>query len=208
MILKRAIKEQLAAFIVLPNKFVHPLVEDISVKSLKYVPPIGVVRLEVIEAKNLRKADVGMLGMGKSDPYCNITIGDHEFTTKVIQNTINPKWNYICEAVVQSQGHYIEIEVMDQDQGLKDDFLGRTQLSLSTIAKEEIFESWLKLKDTKTGSILVRCTWLLLTDSKDILEDETNERQIIKSKYEPFITRDDKQNIFGSIATILIFLDR
>ena len=60
--LRKAIKEQLAKVLVLPNKYVHPLVTDFKAQTIKFIQPIGVVRLEVIEAQHLKKSDVGMLG--------------------------------------------------------------------------------------------------------------------------------------------------
>lgn len=57
----------------------------------------GVLRVRVIEAKQLMKMDVGVLGMGKSDPYAIVTVGSQEFRTKTISNTINPKWDFHCE---------------------------------------------------------------------------------------------------------------
>lgn len=60
--LRRAIKENFAKVMVLPNKFVFPLVDDFKTKTIKFNQPIGLVRLELIEAKQLKKADVGMLG--------------------------------------------------------------------------------------------------------------------------------------------------
>lgn len=33
----------------------------------------GVLRLHIVEARELIRADVGVLGMGKSDPYCIIS---------------------------------------------------------------------------------------------------------------------------------------
>lgn len=43
------------------------------------------------------KKDIGMLGKGKSDPYAVITLGAQEFKTKVIDNSVDPKWDYWCE---------------------------------------------------------------------------------------------------------------
>ena len=60
----------------------------------------GVLRIHLVEAKNLVKKDIGILGMGKSDPYAVINIGAHQFKTKVINNTVNPYWDYVCEVSV------------------------------------------------------------------------------------------------------------
>lgn len=43
------------------------------------------------------KKDVGLMGMGKSDPYCILRLGAQKFQTKTINNTINPKWDFCCE---------------------------------------------------------------------------------------------------------------
>lgn len=55
------------------------------------------LRIHLVEAKNLMKMDIGMLGKGKSDPYAIITVGAQQFKTDVINNTVNPKWDFWCE---------------------------------------------------------------------------------------------------------------
>ncbi|CAD1477602.1 unnamed protein product, partial [Heterotrigona itama] len=96
-ILRKTIVEQIAAFVVLPNKIVIPLTEAVPVELLKIPEPEGVLRIHVVEAKHLMKKDIGMLGKGKSDPYAIIKIGAQEFRTKTIDNTVNPKWDFWCE---------------------------------------------------------------------------------------------------------------
>jgi Ca2+-dependent lipid-binding protein len=56
-----------------------------------------VLRVHVVEAKQLMKMDFGVLGKGKSDPYAIITVGAQQFRTDTIDNTVNPKWDYWCE---------------------------------------------------------------------------------------------------------------
>lgn len=51
----------------------------------------------MVEAKNLMKKDISVLGKGKSDPYCIVTVGAQQFKTKTIDNNCNPKWDYWCE---------------------------------------------------------------------------------------------------------------
>lgn len=55
------------------------------------------MRIHVVEAKDLMKKDIGVLGKGKSDPYAIINVGAQQFKTKIIDNTVNPKWDYWCE---------------------------------------------------------------------------------------------------------------
>lgn len=82
-ILRRIIIEQVAAFMVLPNKLPIILSEEIEALSLKMPEPEGVLRVHVVEAKNLMKMDIGMLGKGKSDPYAIITVGAQQFRSQV-----------------------------------------------------------------------------------------------------------------------------
>ena len=60
------------------------------------------MRVRVVEAKQLMKMDVGVLGMGKSDPYAIINVGAQEFRTKTINNTVAPKWDFYCEVKKKS----------------------------------------------------------------------------------------------------------
>lgn len=120
-LLRRIIVEQVAAFMVLPNKLPIILSEEIEALSLKMPEPEGVLRVHVVEAKNLMKMDIGMLGKGKSDrkshefkswlvitlsltsvsAYAIITVGAQQFRTQIIDNNINPKWDFWCEVKFQ-----------------------------------------------------------------------------------------------------------
>lgn len=51
----------------------------------------------MIEAKDLMKKDISVLGKGKSDPYAIVTVGSQQFRTQTIDSTVNPKWDYWCE---------------------------------------------------------------------------------------------------------------
>lgn len=45
---------------------------QIQNSNISYFCLQGVVRIKVIEAKDLIRADIGFTGRGKSDPYCKI----------------------------------------------------------------------------------------------------------------------------------------
>lgn len=34
---------------------------------------------------------------GKSNPYCEVTMGDQIFTSRTLNDTLNPKWNFNCQ---------------------------------------------------------------------------------------------------------------
>lgn len=195
-LLKKAVSDQVAAMMVLPNKFSMKLQEHVSTQTLRYSLPCGVLRIEVVAAKDLIKADIGMLGLGKSDPYAIITIGAQEFRTQVIPNTVNPKWNYYCEAVVyQIPGTTLDIEVMDEDQSSKDDFLGRVSVAVSDLESQGQADMWLTLDDTKSGKIRLRTFWLNLSCNTDDLALQMEEVRAISTKT-PL-----------SAAVLIVFLD-
>jgi Ca2+-dependent lipid-binding protein len=78
-LLRRIIVEQIAAIMVLPNKLPFILNDKVAAHTLKMPQPEGVLRIHVVEAKDLMKKDISVLGKGKSDPYCIITVGAQQF---------------------------------------------------------------------------------------------------------------------------------
>ena len=53
---------------------------------------------------------------GKSDPYCEVSMGSQEHKTKVINNTLNPKWNASMQFAIQSvDTDTLCITVFDRD---------------------------------------------------------------------------------------------
>ena len=53
---------------------------------------------------------------GKSDPYCEVSMGTQEHKTKVISGTLNPKWNDSMQFVIRDvQQDVLCITVFDRD---------------------------------------------------------------------------------------------
>lgn len=91
------------------------------------------VRLKIIEAKNLENRDISFIKKGKSDPYAEIQVGSQFFKTRTIDDDLNPIWNEYFEAVVdQADGQKLRIELFDEDQG-KDEELGRLSVDLKLV---------------------------------------------------------------------------
>ena len=62
------------------------------------------------------KKDVGVLGLGKSDPYAVLEVGSKSGKTKVISNTITPEWFYTIDFPIEVvKGQQLTIEVFDHD---------------------------------------------------------------------------------------------
>jgi len=127
-IFRRVISDQIGALLVLPNKLSVTLSSEVTPDEVRISEPAGILRIRVIEAKQLMKMDVGILGSGKSDPYAIISVGSQEFRTKTIYNSVNPKWDYYCEFLVtEREGQHVHIVVSDLDGDLfsEDNMLGR-----------------------------------------------------------------------------------
>lgn len=180
-ILRRIIVEQVAAFMVLPNKLPIILSDEIEALSLKMPEPEGVLRVHVVEAKNLMKMDIGMLGKGKSDPYAIVTVGAQQFRTQTIDNNINPKWDYWCEANVYAEnGQSLEIQLYDKDDGKDDERLGMATVEISHVVKKGEVDTWLTLEQAKHGMVHLRLTWLKLSSSKSDLKMALEETQLLR----------------------------
>ncbi|XP_033205710.1 extended synaptotagmin-like protein 2 isoform X2 [Bombus vancouverensis nearcticus] len=183
-ILRKTIVEQIAAFVVLPNKIVIPLSEAVPVESLKIPEPEGVLRIHVVEAKHLMKKDIGVLGKGKSDPYAIINIGAQEFRTKTIDNTVNPKWDFWCEFIVEkSLGAYyntVAAHLFDKDNAGQDDPLGRATIEVSRVKKKGNIDTWISLEQAKHGMVHLRLTWLQLSKNVADLQAALIETQELR----------------------------
>ncbi|KAH9634119.1 hypothetical protein HF086_001321 [Spodoptera exigua] len=93
-ILRRCIVEQVAKMMVLPNKLPIKLSDEIPTVDLRMPEPEGVLRIHLVQAQNLMKKDVSMI-----DPYAIITVGAQQWKTKHIDNNVNPRWDFWCEAL-------------------------------------------------------------------------------------------------------------
>jgi Ca2+-dependent lipid-binding protein len=86
---------------VLPHKFTMPLIDSVDNAVLKCPDSAGVLRVRLHRASDLLKKDVGVMGMGKSDPYATITVGAKKATSNRLNNTVNPVWNYVAEFPIE-----------------------------------------------------------------------------------------------------------
>ncbi|RZB39110.1 C2 domain containing protein [Asbolus verrucosus] len=180
-ILRRIVVETVASMMVLPNKFPIQLSDEIEAAELKAPEPEGVLRVHVVEAKHLMKKDIGMLGKGKSDPYAVITLGAQEFKTKVIDNTVDPKWDFWCEFnVLESDGQQLYLHVMDRDEASDDERLGRATVEVSNIVKKGEDDMWITLEQAKHGMVHLRLTWLTLSDDYSDLRAALGETQLLR----------------------------
>ena len=57
-------------------------------KGAKQLRLTAVVHVLLVQARSV----IAMDGGTSSDPYCKVTLGKEKAKTKVINNTLNPKW--------------------------------------------------------------------------------------------------------------------
>ncbi|XP_053670999.1 extended synaptotagmin-2 isoform X3 [Anopheles nili] len=180
-ILRKIIVEQVAAIMVLPNKLPIVLSDGVPALSLKMPEPEGVLRIHVVEAKDLMKKDISMLGKGKSDPYAIISVGAQQFRTQTIDNTVNPKWDYWCEACIDvTHQTLIGIKLFDWDRTGDHDPLGRATVEISSVTKNGEIDTWLTLEQAKHGLVHLRMTWFKLSSDKSDLRSALEETQHLR----------------------------
>ncbi|KAH7915157.1 C2 domain-containing protein [Hygrophoropsis aurantiaca] len=101
----------------------------------QYVPPIGVVRLWLKKATDVKNVEAA-LG-GKSDPYVRVQVnGRTQGRTEVINNNLNPEWDQIIYIPVHSIKESMFMEVMDYQHLTKDRSLGSVEVHIGDLIRE------------------------------------------------------------------------
>uniref|UniRef100_A0A2K6A8S7 Extended synaptotagmin-1 n=1 Tax=Mandrillus leucophaeus TaxID=9568 RepID=A0A2K6A8S7_MANLE len=158
------IMDSIAAFLVLPNRLLVPLVPDLQdVAQLRSPLPRGIIRIHLLAARGLSSKDKYVKGLieGKSDPYALVRLGTQTFCSRVIDEELNPQWGETYEVMVHEvPGQEIEVEVFDKDPD-KDDFLGGQ------------------------GQVHLRLEWLSLLSDAEKLEQVLQWNRGVSSRPEP-----------------------
>ncbi|VDM59539.1 unnamed protein product [Angiostrongylus costaricensis] len=165
----------------LMNAIRIPLAQNVDVTKLFLPEPDGVIRLKIIEAKNLENRDITFIHKGKSDPYCEIQVGSQFLRTRTIDNNLYPVWNEYFEAVVdQAHGQKLRIELFDEDQG-KDEELGRLSIELKDIQNRGQVDSWFPLEGCQHGDLHLKATWMNLSKDRRHLEKQEWETEWLQT---------------------------
>ncbi|XP_004860373.1 extended synaptotagmin-2 isoform X2 [Heterocephalus glaber] len=193
------ISDIISNYLVLPNRITVPLVSEVQIDQLRFPIPKGVLRIHFIEAQDLQGKDTYLKGLvkGKSDPYGIIRVGNQIFQSKVIKESLSPKWNEVYEALVyEHPGQELEIELFDEDPD-KDDFLGSLMIDLTEVEKERLLDEWFTLDEVPRGKLHLKLEWLtLLPDASHLDKVLTNIR-----------ADKDQANDGLSSALLILYLD-
>uniref|UniRef100_A0A674BJN1 Intersectin 2b n=1 Tax=Salmo trutta TaxID=8032 RepID=A0A674BJN1_SALTR len=125
-------------------------------RSLK-ASGIGRLLVTILEATELKSCKSN----GKSNPYCEVTMGAQIYTSRTLSDTVNPKWNFNCQFNIRDlYQDVLCVTIFERDQFSPDDFLGRTEVPVATIKKELENKGpatrRLLLHEVPTGEVWVR----------------------------------------------------
>ncbi|XP_058612265.1 intersectin-2a isoform X2 [Onychostoma macrolepis] len=118
---------------------------------------IGRLLVTVLEATELKPCKPN----GKSNPYCELTMGAQCYTSRHQPDTLNPKWNFNCHFFIRDlYQDVLCLTIFERDQFSPDDFLGRTEAPVATIKKDQDGKGplvrRLLLHEVPTGEVKVR----------------------------------------------------
>uniref|UniRef100_A0AC34FYN3 Uncharacterized protein n=1 Tax=Panagrolaimus sp. ES5 TaxID=591445 RepID=A0AC34FYN3_9BILA len=161
---------QLANCCVFPNKFVIPVApSNIDLTDLYFPEPDGMIRIKIIEAKNLDSKDA-LIRQSKSDPFCAVQVGAQMFKTKTIKNSLNPKFSECFEAIVdEGSCQTLQIEIFDEDKIGFDEELGHISVPLKTVKEKGTVQDWATLEGCKRGEIHYKLQWYQLSKNRELL---------------------------------------
>jgi len=127
-ILKSVVNTVLQDSFILPHNLMMKTRKDLPLETLTTVKsplPIGLLEIEVIEARDLIAADMSLTGKASSDPYVEVRVGQGKMRTSTVSNSVNPTWtdgpDYM---LVYNLAQMVRIEVFDDDT-FSDDILGQ-----------------------------------------------------------------------------------
>ncbi|CAA3029700.1 FT-interacting 1-like [Olea europaea subsp. europaea] len=107
-------------------------------------PPIGVLELGILNAKNLSSMKTKD-GQGMTDAYCVAKYGPKWIRTRTILNSFNPMWNeqYTWEVfdpcTVITIGVFDNCHLQGQNGGVNDSRIGKVRIRLSTLETDRVY---------------------------------------------------------------------
>ncbi|XP_075832533.1 multiple C2 and transmembrane domain-containing protein 1 isoform X1 [Microtus pennsylvanicus] len=146
----------------------------------------GIVSITLIEGRDLKAMDSN----GLSDPYVKFRLGHQKYKSKIMPKTLNPQWREQFDFhLYEERGGIIDITAWDRDAGKRDDFIGRCQVDLSSLSREQTHKLELQLEEGEGHLVLlVTLTASATVSISDLsvhsLEDKKERGEILK-RYSP-----------------------
>lgn len=183
-----------------------------------YVTPIGVMRLHLQNARELRNLET----VGKSDPYVRVLLsGIEKARTVTFQSNLNPEWDEVHYIPMHSTRERIILEVMDEENLGKDRSLGQVELLAADYIKQDECGEYVEHNERRLHSDPLRMhgkgspkgtlnytvafyPCLEVADPED--EDENNkERKSEEEEFHDAVDAEDetKQRVVNGDSTLL-----
>ncbi|XP_054544438.1 multiple C2 and transmembrane domain-containing protein 1 isoform X2 [Talpa occidentalis] len=146
----------------------------------------GIVSITLIEGRDLKAMDSN----GLSDPYVKFRLGHQKYKSKIMPKTLNPQWREQFDFhLYEERGGIIDITAWDKDAGKRDDFIGRCQVDLSVLSREQTHKLELQLEEGEGHLVLLvtltaSATVSISDLSVNSLEDQKEREEILK-RYGP-----------------------
>nr|XP_040127831.1 multiple C2 and transmembrane domain-containing protein 1 isoform X6 [Ictidomys tridecemlineatus] len=146
----------------------------------------GIVSITLIEGRDLKAMDSN----GLSDPYVKFRLGHQKYKSKIMPKTLNPQWREQFDFhLYEERGGIIDITAWDKDAGKRDDFIGRCQVDLSSLSREQTHKLELQLEEGEGHLVLLvtltaSATVSISDLSVNSLEDQKEREEILK-RYSP-----------------------
>ncbi|CAE7186887.1 ESYT3, partial [Symbiodinium pilosum] len=116
----------------------------------------------VHRAEGLRAADWSLLGNGKSDPYCIVSIPHKKHSTwrtRILYKELNPSWDEEEEMINYEPGDNLKFQVMDYDKKDDDDHLGQALLQSGDFHPDGFEGLSPALRLVKSAWVKARCMY-------------------------------------------------
>lgn len=156
------------------EKFVSPQQEE-SWFSVDAKEPIAHVILEVLEAEDLKPADLN----GLSDPYVKGHLGHYRFKTKTQKKTLAPQWQEEFKIPVCSwepPNDMLTVDVCDKDHFSQDETLGDYSMNVCDYRDGQRHDIWLSLRHVKMGRLRIAIT--VVEGSEKVTEQSYEQAKI------------------------------
>ncbi|KAL3970298.1 hypothetical protein ACER0C_028095 [Sarotherodon galilaeus] len=173
---EETILDAIASIMVLPNRMCIPLIDKVKVDQMRFPLPRGVVRVHLLEARDLvaKNTHVMNLMKAKSDRYATLRVGSTLFKSKTVKENLLPKWNEVYEFIVhEAPGQELELELYDEGAD-KDDCLGRYNLDFGEVKREKQMDQWFPVDGALHGEVHLKLQWFSLQSDTSLLKESTD----------------------------------
>eukprot|EP00397_Hematodinium_sp_SG-2012_P007435 GEMP01007480.1.p1 GENE.GEMP01007480.1~~GEMP01007480.1.p1 ORF type:complete len:673 (-),score=149.08 GEMP01007480.1:1459-3477(-) len=146
-IVRGAVDQGVRDALVLPNRILAPVAmmyQLLNIRPLHNPSPVGMLKLTVLEMRNLPAADFSVFGKGSSDPYAEVSIGAENWKCDKVSSSLNPvfKSGNVKTFFFFTHHQNVRMKVWDYDFTSGDDILGEV---IGLTVEDLVGEKWFDL---------------------------------------------------------------